>query len=850
MRFASGLLLSALLVPAFLGAGAAAGMAAEEADALDGLTETMKQQVADALPAEDLAPEHEALCIGGMANGYPCDNVDLLEFVPLASLGGVSAANDIWGWTAPDGREFALIGLRTGTGFVEITDPENAVYLGRLPSTGNGSSTWRDIKTYQHYAFVVSDSNGAHGMQVFDLNQLLNVVAPPVTFAEAAHYDQVGSAHNIAIDEATGYAYIVGGSTAGSGTTCSGGLHMVNIQNPTSPTFAGCFSSDGYTHDTQCLIYAGPDTEHLGQELCFNSNEDTLTIVNVDNKSAPVQISRTGYAGSGYTHQAWLTEDQRYLLVDDELDESHDGHNTYTYIWNVANLEAPQLLGHFTSPTLAIDHNQYVKGNFVFQANYRSGLRILRMDDLAAAQMSQVGYFDIYPSSDSANFNGAWSVYPYFPSGNIVVSGIEQGLFVLRPRLCTVPAVPTGLLAAPGGDHQIDLDWSGSGTAGGLFSVERAPGGCGGTFEPLVQGLTNPSYSDSSASGGITYGYRVREQDATGFCSSTTSECAEAATTGSCTAPPIFPGLASATNAGTSSCRVDLSWAAVGPLCGGPVTYNVYRGTDELFLPDGSNRIAQGLSTTTFADGGAPSGFPSFYIVRAVDSGNGSEETNLLRRQATATGPIGDGSFSSGAEIGDSPLDTLTGGASQFAPEHAGWHPLETRHHSGARSFGSGAAASACITLEGDFTLTAGQSSQLTFWTIWDLEATYDGGIVQVSTNGGATWTTVAPAGGYPNTITNSGNACTAMPPGTPAFSSDAQLSTWLQKTVSLAAFAGQTVRVAWRYGSDIGVNGEGWYVDDITVTHAQVPSSCTSNLIFADGFGGGTTGAWSVALP
>ena len=517
----------------------------------------------------------------------------------------------------------------------------------------------------------------------------------------------------------------------------------------------------------------------------------------------------------------------------------------------MANLESPQLLGHFTSPTLAIDHNQYVKGNFVFQANYRSGLRILRLDDLANAQLSQVGYFDIYPTSDSANFNGAWSVYPYFPSGNLIVSGIEQGLFVLRPNLCIVPETPTELAATPNGNQQIDLSWSGSGTAGDIFTVERAPGGCAGTFETLAEGIAVESFSDTSASGGVTYGYRVREKDATGFCSSATSDCAEAVTTGACTAPPIFAGLASATNAASSSCRVDLSWAAVAPLCSGPVAYNVYRGTDELFLPNGSNRIAQGLSATTFADGGAPSGFPSFYVVRAVDIGNASEDTNLVRRQATATGPVSDGTFFSGAEIGDSPLDTLTeGGASSLVPEHAGWHPLETHHHSGARSFGSGAAANACITLEGDFTLTAGQTSMLTFWTIWDLEATYDGGIVQVSTNGGGTWTTVSPAGGYPNTITHSGNACTALSSGTPAFSSDAQLATWLQKSVNLSSYAGQSIRVAWRYGSDGGVNGEGWFVDDVALTHAQVPGACISSLIFADGFAGGDAGAWSATVP
>ena len=98
--------------------------------------------------------------------------------------------------------------------------------------------------------------------------------------------------------------------------------------------------------------------------------------------------------------------------------------------------------------------------------------------------------------------------------------------------------------------------------------------------------------------------------------------------------------------------------------------------------------------------------------------------------------------------------------------------------------------------------------------------------------------------------ITNPGNACTAaMPPGTPAFSSAAQL-TWQQKSVDLAAYAGQTVRLAWRYGSDSAVNEDGWYVDDLALTHVQIPSACISNLIFAEDHESGGFGAWSNVLP
>jgi len=396
-------------------------------------------QQADAQAAFDLSFMADVTCENGMASQYPCLKVDLMSVLPLDSIGGGEGA-DLWGWTdSQTGKEYALMTRTNGTAFVDISDAKNPVYLGNLPSH-TGNSLWRDVKVYQNHAFIVSDNNGNHGVQIFDLTQL-RTVTQATTFSETAHYGNIGSAHNIAINENTGYAYVVGGV---SGTnTCGSGLHMINIQNPTQPTFAGCFSADGYTHDAQCVVYNGPDSEYQGQEICFNANEDTLTIVNVQDKSNPAMLAREGYSGSSYTHQNWLTEDQRYLLINDELDEQNNGHNTRTYIWDVSDLDNPTLSGQYTSDVASIDHNLYIHNGYVYQANYRSGLRILSTTDIANGNLSEVGYFDIYPLSDSASYNGAWSVYPFFESGNVIVSGIEQGLFVLRAQLEPDVATPT-----------------------------------------------------------------------------------------------------------------------------------------------------------------------------------------------------------------------------------------------------------------------------------------------------------------------------------------------------------------------------------------------------------------------
>lgn len=378
-------------------------------------------------PTQDLAAMAQVSCSNGQADGYPCRNVDLLSFLPLSQMGG-SQANDIWGWTDPStGKEYAIVGRRNGTSFVDISNPAAPVYLGNLPAYQNRSAVWRDIKVHRDHAFIVADVRG-HGMQVFDLTRLRNRTTPQ-TFTADAHYSRFGNSHNIAINEQTGYAYAVGSNT------CSGGLHMVDISTPTSPAYAGCVSSDGYTHDTQCVVYRGPDSAYTGREICVSSNEDTVTIVDVTNKTSPRQIVRAAYSGRQYTHQGWLTDNHRYFVLDDELDESRAGGGTKTFVFDLYDLDAPRHIGTYTSSAAATDHNQYVKGNYSYQANYRAGLRILDLRGIASGTLTEAGYFDIYPSSNTASMNGAWSVYPYFASGVVVVSGIEQGLFVLRPNL-------------------------------------------------------------------------------------------------------------------------------------------------------------------------------------------------------------------------------------------------------------------------------------------------------------------------------------------------------------------------------------------------------------------------------
>ena len=378
-------------------------------------------------------------CEDGYADIFGCENVDMISFLPISALGGDRGVqlNDMWGWTDEDtGKNYALVGRNNGTSFVDVTDPLNPVYIGDLPMTeGSRANVWRDMKVYSDHVFVVADNAGAHGVQVMDLTRLREFDGEPIIFDEDAIYRNVNSVHNIVINEQTGFAFAVGSS--GGGETCGGGLHMINIQEPTNPTFAGCFadpstgrSGTGYSHDAQCVIYEGPDEEHQGQEVCFGSNETAISIADVTDKENPIALSTGSYPDHAYVHQGWLTEDQRYFFQNDELDEiSGNVEQTRTLIWDVSDLDDPLFVDEFFVPNPSSDHNLYIEGNTMYQSNYASGLQVIDITNPEAPQ--RVGYFDTHPFvEDAPGFPGTWSNFPYFDD-IVLMTSSNEGLFIL-----------------------------------------------------------------------------------------------------------------------------------------------------------------------------------------------------------------------------------------------------------------------------------------------------------------------------------------------------------------------------------------------------------------------------------
>ncbi|MEZ4874671.1 MAG: choice-of-anchor B family protein [Flavobacteriaceae bacterium] len=394
-------------------------------------------------------------CSGGMAGSYPCDGITLQSYISAATM-GAAEGQDSWGWTDPlTNKEYALVGLDNGTAFVDITNPTSPIYLGRL-NTHTGSSLWRDVKVYNDYvndtyhAYIVSDGNGNHGMQIFDLTRLRSVVSPPVNFTEdgwktwGTSGTNRGRAHNIIIQEETGHAFVVGVSPY-----ISGGIVVFDLTtDPENPSIVGTYSTAGYCHDAQVLIYDGPDPDYQGDEIMVGtfSGSDFVRVLKVNTNPSTgavtfTQISSLDYSNKYYTHQGWFTEDRKFFITGDEVDEENVGFNTRTLVFDMEDLDSPSLHYTYFGATPAIDHNGYVRGNRFYLANYAAGMRILKIDGLydPTPSMTEINYFDTFPASNSASFNATWNVYPFFESGNLIATGFgdenvngDGGLFILR----------------------------------------------------------------------------------------------------------------------------------------------------------------------------------------------------------------------------------------------------------------------------------------------------------------------------------------------------------------------------------------------------------------------------------
>ena len=376
---------------------------------------------------------------------FPSNGVQLLSWLPISQFGAQNTtASTVEGYVSPGGHEFAIVGVSDGTGFVDVTDPGNAQIVGFI---GSVTSLWRDIRVYQHYCYTVSEGGG--GIQVIDMGQIDSGI---VTLVGNVNTPGSASTHTVFLNQDSGYIYRCGG-----GSTL--GLRIYSLTNPASPTFVGTALTSRYVHECQVVNYTvGP---YAGKEIAFcysDSNSGggspAVDILDVTNKAAIVPLSTTLYPNPKFSHQGWLSPDRHYIYVDDELDQQNGGGGpTMTRIIDVSNLSSPFYVGTFDNGAGSIDHNLYTLGNLIFESNYRSGLRVFDATNPIAPV--EIAYFDTYPTDNGASFNGLWDNYPYLPSGIVLGSDIEKGLFVWRvgPALLAFN-YPDGhpAMISPGGD--------------------------------------------------------------------------------------------------------------------------------------------------------------------------------------------------------------------------------------------------------------------------------------------------------------------------------------------------------------------------------------------------------------
>ncbi len=395
-------------------------------------------------------------CTNGFAGVFPCSNVDLLAHIADRTPGARGA--DIWGFVDLNtNREYAIVGYTTGTAVYDVSDPESPREVGFVDGQ---TTTWRDIKVYQSwhpverrwhaYAYVTAD-NAADGLVIIDLRDL------PQRISRLNYASDFAAAHNVyltgtdfstglPLDDATPALILAGPNRS------DGRFRRYDLSDPQAPSFVSTPATPGgqpggdrlYMHDAASMRVsdARKDTQCINAgnssycDVLFDFNESTVDIWDVTSPSNPVRLSRTPYDNADYVHSGWWSEDKQYLFVQDELDERDRGLRTTLRVFSLADLTAPSLAGSWTGPTTAIDHNGFVRGNRYYMSNYARGLTIL---DISNAPVPvSAGRFDTYPASDGVGFPGAWGTYPFLPSGNILISDIDSGFYIVADNTLSV----------------------------------------------------------------------------------------------------------------------------------------------------------------------------------------------------------------------------------------------------------------------------------------------------------------------------------------------------------------------------------------------------------------------------
>jgi choice-of-anchor B domain-containing protein len=393
-----------------------------------------------------------APCVDGhAAEMFACQNVDLVSFVSLPNLrpDGLSVSN-LWGFVdADDGREYAVVGVSSGTAVVEVTDAGHPRVVG---SVAGPASIWREMKVYQvwnpergrhdAYAYVVSEAPTA-GLQIVDLSDL------PGSISLAATFRGFDTAHTVFVanvDPASGVAKVEGVRPVLYVEGSDQGFLALDVTHPLAPTILGHFRHS-YVHDIWAGVLrgarAGPCApDHDPCELVVDWGGDAVRFVDFTSKSNPVIVAAMQYPELAYAHSGWISRDGNYVFSFDEYDEIASGGNSRIRVLDISDLAHPTLAAVFPTSTTAIEHNGYAVGDKLYVSHYERGMTII--DVTVPTAPREIGFFDTFPTGDEAEFHGAWGVFPFLPSGTLLVSNIDGagGLFVLRESAAAIAPPP------------------------------------------------------------------------------------------------------------------------------------------------------------------------------------------------------------------------------------------------------------------------------------------------------------------------------------------------------------------------------------------------------------------------
>jgi hypothetical protein len=407
-----------------------------------------------------------------------------------------------------------------------------------------------------------------------------------------------------------------------------------------------------------------------------------------------------------------------------------------------------------------------------------------------------------------------------------------------------VPASPTASATVPQA-NRIDVGWDDSPTPSIVQYLIYRSTAAGGPYtqidavadsSPGVAGGPSYTYHDDTVSGGTRYYYVVRATDGVA-CTSAGSNEVNALATGACILAPGFAGAGTVTNPGASTCTLNLSWNTATPTCSGSATYNVYRSTTSGFTPTPAERIATGLSALNFTDAvGIAGGTTYYYVVRAVDSGNGVEDANATQRSGTPAGPM----------VTISWTETFEGSQSGGGFDQAGWTRASLSGSqnwawSTARSFdGAHSWFAQGVSTVNDKVLVSppfgvAANTILSFRHTYQFEGTtvtcYDAATLEYTTNGGSTWTVVPQSDFVSGAYNGTANASSGNPIAGKRAWCAGTLASLTLVNLNLgndANLRDRTVRLRWHEGDDNGTASSGWYVDTVVLTNGQTGSACT----------------------